>query len=172
MSQSQSTFTRENLNFQLPARQRSCYYEDIALESPTRTVEVFSHSSADLEILLAIYGPLNYKDVIHVSLGNRGLRHVHLFFSSSQTAYYLHRRSNLKMLSRRKLLRRRRKKTVKHRHLLWILQHKTLAHTPFASTTVQRTSSLSTWKFPSIVSYPSESWNLVSMCRSSPSRRN
>ena len=64
MSNSPSTFTKENLNFQLPAQQRACFYEDIDLKLPTRTVEVFVHSISDMQVQLAIYGPLEYKKLI------------------------------------------------------------------------------------------------------------
>lgn len=68
MSNSPSTFTKENLNFQLPAQQRACFYEDIDLKLPTRTVEVFVHSISDMQVQLAIYGPLEYKKLIDVCL--------------------------------------------------------------------------------------------------------
>lgn len=65
--QSQSTFTRESLNFLLHAQERQCFYEDITLDSPTRVVDVFIHSATgDMSVLLGIYGPLDYKDLVHV----------------------------------------------------------------------------------------------------------
>jgi hypothetical protein len=64
MSNSPSTFTKENLNFQLDPQRRSCFYEDIDLKAPIRTIEVFVHSSNDMQVQLAIYGPLDYKTII------------------------------------------------------------------------------------------------------------
>ncbi len=68
ISNSPSTFTKENLNFQLQPQQRSCFYEDIDMTAATRTVEVFIHSSSDMQVQLAIYGPLDQKSVINVSV--------------------------------------------------------------------------------------------------------
>jgi hypothetical protein len=63
-----ATYTHENLKFILPPQQRSCFYEDISLDNPTRTVEIFIHSAGDMEVLLAIYGPMDYQTLVHVRI--------------------------------------------------------------------------------------------------------
>lgn len=59
--------THESINFKLNARERSCFYDDINLDVPGRTIEVFAHSdNTDVAVLLSIHGPLKYEDILHV----------------------------------------------------------------------------------------------------------
>lgn len=94
MSHSPCTFTKENLNFQLPPQRRACFYEDIDLKSSIRTIDVFIHSSNDMQVQLAIYGPLDYKAIVSVRRRN------FLFLSLITIILFSTSRSNLKMRSR------------------------------------------------------------------------
>ena len=58
--------TRESLNFQVAAKERQCFFENIEGSSPSRVIDVFVHSGGNIEVIHSIHGPLEYKDIIHV----------------------------------------------------------------------------------------------------------
>jgi hypothetical protein len=54
----------ESFNFLLPPKQRRCFFETLARDSPSHRVEAFVLSGGKLDVLLTFHGPLIQSDIL------------------------------------------------------------------------------------------------------------
>lgn len=57
--------TFESYNFVLLAKKRECFFEEFKSET-SRKIEAFVLTGGNLDVVLNIYGPLKYEDIIKV----------------------------------------------------------------------------------------------------------
>jgi hypothetical protein len=68
--------TYESLNFELPAQQRRCFFENIHQNELKRKVVVFVQEGGDMEVLFTIHGPLEASEAAKVMILVSRISHV------------------------------------------------------------------------------------------------
>jgi hypothetical protein len=59
--------TFESYNFVLSAKKRECFFEEYKSDS-SRKIEAFVLTGGNLDVVLNIYGPLQYDEIVKVTI--------------------------------------------------------------------------------------------------------